>query len=176
MACWHYHRVPAYEDELHIVSKCPLYNKERAELVESISIASIPTNYPQLLQLLAGEHTGDMQSMARFLARARQTRRKAKCLFESMQHRMETELFSVRRAAWKFKGRPACRHGVLFTHLPPGGCKCMDVSSTAEDWCTAVYMPTLDSSLRAIMCTKFNKDKYVRLGVLQAQQRRLNQL
>ena len=81
--------------------------------------------------------------------------------------------FAVRRAAWRFKRKYACRHGVLCSAMPVGGCKCMDSSSTPADWANAEFMPTLSEELEIIVATKFDLESFVRLGALQAQMRQM---
>ena len=114
-----------------------------------------------------------MKPVGDFFTRARQIRRKQKCIFERLNERIATRSFACKRAAWRLRGKQSCRHGVLFTTLPADGCKCMAQHSSEEDWQNARYMPALDPELKCIVAVPFSKASYTRLSMLQAEARRL---
>ena len=122
--------------------------------------------------MLSGSEASHIESISRFLARARQIRRRFKILFEKYQLQLETRSFVAKRAAWRLRGKPSCRHGVLFAHTPPNGCKCLSASTVPEDWESARLMPSLNTELKAIVTVPFNLGTFTRLGTLQAQARR----
>jgi hypothetical protein len=70
------------------------------------------------------------------------------------------------------RGRPACRHGVLFSKHQGNHCPCMNNDEDAN-WSHARFMPALDHQLRTIVATKFEASAFRRLGLLQAEARRL---
>ena len=76
---------------------------------------------------------------------------------ESINEQVENQSFAVRRAAWRFKRRSSCRHGVLFLRVPPGGCKCMAATSQESDWELARFMPSLNTNLRNQIKMIFSK-------------------
>ena len=97
-----------------------------------------------------------------------------KIIFERLNDQVASKGFAVRRAAWKLKKRPCCRHGVLFSSLPEDGCKCMPTPSSLEaDWEHAKFMPALDHDLKIIVAVPFQLDKYIKLATLQHTARNL---
>ena len=88
---------------------------------------------------------------------------------EQLDEKFMRKNFAAKRAAWRIKGKPACRHGVLFAHPPADGCKCMDTSSTEADWQHARYMPAIDDDLKCIIAVRFHQQSYKRLALLQAE-------
>jgi hypothetical protein len=62
---------------------------------------------------------------------------------------------------------------VLFLNMPPGGCKCMSVGTSEQDWDQAGFMPALDHELKSIVAVPFHLPAYERLDSLQSQARRL---
>ena len=127
-----------------------------------------------LCKLLASADEGCSIAMGRFLVRVRQTRRKLKCTFERLNEKMQTQSFACRRAVWRFKKRPCCRHGVLFMQLPQNACRCMSPESDDESWQHARYMPALDPELKSIVAVPVHKPSFKRLAVLQAEARSLS--
>ena len=79
----------------------------------------------ELLDILSGNDAAAFRAAAQFMARARQTKRRQKLAFERLSSRLEATGFVGKRAAWRLKRKPCCRHGVFFTELPPSGCPCM---------------------------------------------------
>ena len=125
-----------------------------------------------MLHLLsAGAASGNMDATAIFLIKVRQIRRRLQLKFERHQEQILKHGFIYKRAAWRLRGRPLCRHGVLFTRLPPNGCKCMHQHSLHEDWEHAAYMPVLDYEIKMIVARPFCFDAYERLGILQSKAR-----
>ena len=81
-----------------------------------------------------------------------------KVTLESLNEAVSKKSFAGKRAAWRFKGRACCRHGVLFTSMPVEGCKCMMIaSSTDSDWEQARFMPALDPTLKIIAAVPFER-------------------
>ena len=171
LSCWHFRREIFFEDEYHVVCVCPEYAKGREELLRSLPLNTTLDTSADLLALLGNRESAQLSATARFLARARQVRRRLKCVFERYSSSLETCSFSAKRAVWKMRRRPSCRHGVLFSRLPEGGCKCMQAVTTSEDWISARYMPSLNHELKAVVAVPFNKLHYQRLGTIQARAR-----
>ena len=94
--------------------------------------------------------------------------------FELDNLQVETKNFAAKKAAWRFKGKFTCRHGVLFSASPPGGCKCMCATSVPGDWQHARFMPSISAELRTIIAIPFAFDSYIRLGALQSQLRQMD--
>ena len=141
-------------------------------------LKSVPLIFDPWTQLMFGHiivllHAcaPSLRAVARFLARAREIRRRQRAVLESYSHRLERSSFAARKAAWRFKGKYACRYGVLFSAAPHGGCKCMSATSTPADWELAKFMPSIDNELKAIITKPFMLDSFVRLGTLQSQLR-----
>ena len=131
-----------------------------------------PSSAQEMVHLLACGNTMALQTVARFLARARQIRRRNKIIFEHKQLQVESSSFACKRTAWRLRGKPCCRHGILFDRMPAGGCKCMYITtSTEEDWAHAKFMPHMNADLKIIVATRFDLSSYERLGVLQARAR-----
>ena len=172
LACWHFRRTVFTEDEQHIVHSCPEYARARAELYHAIGEPISNTN--DALDLLCTSQEHHLRAIARFLAQARQIRRRNKCTLESLSHQVGTINFAAKRAAWRFKGKWACRHGVLFSRAPPGGCRCMAISTEPSEWQLARFMPQLDHRLKCLVATPFDLPTFVRLATLQARSRQLN--
>ena len=126
-----------------------------------------------LLHILSGNDTVAVQAAAQFLARARQTKRRQKLIFERLSLRLESVSFAGKRAAWRLKRKPSCRHGILFAKLPPSGCQCMSVNPTSGAWQDACFMPSLDHELKAVVAVPFDQSTRKRLAVLQAEARAL---
>jgi len=172
LPCWHFRRVAVIEDEFHIMCSCPEYQGLRDELQSHTGIAL--NTQVDMMQALSGHDKSRTQAVGKFLFQLRQRRRKMKLLLERYNHQIETQAFAVRKAAWRFKGKHCCRHGVFFSQRPEGACKCMDVaSSVASDWQYAQYMPRLDEELKAIVVARFHLPSYARLTTLQSRARQL---
>ena len=93
---------------------------------------------------------------------------KDKTTLERHNDQVASKGLAVKRAAWQLKRRPSCRHGVLFSSLPDGGCKCMPTPSTLPaDWQQAQFMPALDHDLKIIVAVPFQRDSYIKLTTLQ---------
>jgi hypothetical protein len=97
-----------------------------------------------------------------------------KLALESDNLRVETANFAAKKAAWRVKGKLSCRHGVLFSRAPAGGCKFMCSSTVPTDWEHAKLMPSISTELRTIVAVPFALATYVRLGLLQARLRQLD--
>ena len=126
-----------------------------------------------LLALMSCSDAPALTLFGQFLVEVRQRRRKLKLTFERFENRVCTQSFACKRIVWRWRGKPSCRHGVLFTQLPADGCKCMSPVTCLEDWQHAHYMPALEPELKCIIATPFHKDSYKRLALLQAETRRL---
>jgi hypothetical protein len=174
LACWHRRRTLHFEDEFHIVCVCPEYTAARNELLDCLQLGTQLNSHLDIVGLLSGSCESNFRALARFLARARQIRRRVRMSLESDNLRVETTTFAVRKAAWRFKGKFSCRHGVLYSTAPAGGCKCMCASSVPSDWEHAKLMPSISTELRTIVAVPFTLATYVRLGLLQTQLRQLD--
>ena len=171
MACWHYRREAFLEDEFHVLCVCPEYAAARQDLVAS----GVALNHHRdMLKSLECSSKAEAEQLAKFMVRTRQIRRKLKVAFESLSEAALMKSFPAKRAAWRFRRRACCRHGVLFDKLPDEGCKCMKLSSSVDaDWELARFMPALSHSLKIIVAVPFQKDSFVSLGRLQHQARQL---
>ena len=159
------------EDEFHIACVCPEYNRARVELTSQLGPAAAFNSYSDLLSSMAGSESSSTQALGKFLARARQTRRGLKLRLENLSSTLEAKSFVGKRAAWRLRGKPCCRHGVMFQSMPDNGCKCMEANSTPEDWAAARFMPALSEDLKAIIFIPFQRERFIRLGLLQSRAR-----
>ena len=166
------------EDEAHVLMDCPFYGREREELAEAVSfqtalgLAARQTSTDKLLVLLSSQDQGDWEALGRFVAKVRQRKRASKKVFENMQASWDKTAFSVRRVAWRKKGRHVCRHGVFFAAPVGTACQCMGDAGHMV-WTKAKFMPAIDLSLRGLIAVPFDPSRFQRLGQLQAQLRRL---
>ena len=125
--------------------------------------------YSDMLDALSGQSGQNLVALGSFLAQARQRRRRLKIQFERYSQQVSQQSFLVRKAAWRFKGKYSCRHGVLFGSAPAGGCKCMSIPISSDaDWEHAVYMPGLCHELKIVVAVPFQRVGYVRLAILRA--------
>ena len=173
LACWHFRRQVFLEDEFHVTCVCPAYNAARTDFLRQLGPNSALDSGRQLLHALSGGTPSVTQAAGCFLVRVRQIRRRLKLEFERLHHKTEMQCFSAKRTAWRIRRKYACRHGVLFTVAPPGGCKCMTPAAPDSDWTAARFMPSLDHELKCIVAVVFHLPSLERLGSLQAQARRL---
>jgi hypothetical protein len=150
---------------------CPEYDAARQEFIaESRTLTTIA----DMMAALSCKTKADAEKLGKFLTRMRQKRQKLKVAFERHSDQVTSKGFAVKRAAWRLRSRPFCRHGVLFTSLPEGGCKCMPRPSTNEaDWQHARFMPALDHDLKIIVAVPFHRDTYIKLNTLQRTARNL---
>ena len=174
LPCWHFRRQAFLEDECHVACVCPSYQRARQTFLDKAPTGSALNTQSDLCGLLSQSNSACLDALGQFLLRVRQTRRKLKVDFERFNDRVCTRSFSCKRAAWRWKGRHCCRHGVLFKQAPPGGCKCLSPSARSEDWSQAGFMPSLDAEIKCIVAVPFNLNHFVRLGVLQAEAHRLH--
>ena len=128
LPCWHFRRHAVLEDEFHILCACPEYSNMRQEFLLQSPDGTTLDTHTDMLQAFSGQRL--QEAMGNFLHRVRQRRRKLKLLLERYDRQFAVQSYAVRRAAWRFKRRFACRHGVLFSVLPAGGCKCMSINSS----------------------------------------------
>ncbi len=173
LACWHSRRQLALEDEFHVICACPEYRKARSTFLQQVSPTFALDSSQDLLNVLSCSNPLVLNALGSFLARVRQNRRQLKLKLERYSNAVLTSSFAVKRAAWRFKGRPSCRHGVLFGTLPPDGCRCMATHSEDSDWQAARYMPALDHELKIIVAKPFLREQFVRLVTLQHRARTL---
>ena len=127
---------------------------------------------PSLSLILGSQDRCTWNAFASFLFQARRVRRKRRQQLTALNDRFISSNFAAKRAAWRLKRRPSCRHGVLFSSLPDGTCPCMSADHN-KDWSTARFMPSLDPILRCIVAVKFDPASFRRLGFLHAESRRL---
>ena len=153
-----------------MVCVCPEYRRARQELLSSLPPTHGLDTYQALVQLFSGSPQSSLPACGKFLARTRQARRRLKLQFESLSRQMESRSFACKRIAWRIKRKYCCRHGVLFEHMPDGGCKCMIGSDVSEDWVLARFMPALDENLKTIVAVPFERQSFVRLGLCKGRQ------
>ena len=171
IACWHFRRQAFVESEYHVLCVCPEYNVARQEFVAEHG--PLNTNADMMEACRCNTKT-DAERLGKLLARIRQKRRKLKITMERLNDQVVSKAFAVKRAAWKFLRRPSCRHGVLFSILPEGGCKCMPIPSAHDgDWEHAQFMPALDHDLKIITAVRFQRESYIKLDTLQRTARNL---
>ena len=159
---------------MNLVCVCPQYSEARNELLQSLPEGCSLTTHQDLVSLLSGRLQASIEAVARFLARARQIRRRSKVALERANLRIETSNFAAKQAAWRMRGKFACRHGVLFSSIPDGGCRCMQNFHTPSDWSSARFMPSIDTELRSIVVVPFKLDSYVRINTLRSRLRQLD--
>ena len=121
-----------------------------------------------MIKILSSQDMQLTRKVGEFMVRVRQKRRHMKLKFEALNTAVLTRGFACRRAAWRFKKRFACRHGVLFIHAPTHGCKCMSIDESSDaDWESARFMPALDHDLKSIVAVPFQLESYRKLNELQ---------
>ena len=158
------------ESEYHVFCVCPEYEAARQEFTAERPLNTIA----DMMTALSCKTKADAEKLGKFLTRMRQKRRRLKVVFERHSDQVTSKGFAVKRAAWRLQRRPSCRHGVLFTSLPEGGCKCMPRPSTDEAaWQHARFMPALDHDLKIIVAVPFQRDTYIKLDTLQRTARNL---
>ena len=139
LACWHHRREAFFENDYHVLCVCP---EDAAARQEFMSSGIALDQHSDMMRALQCNNKAEAERLAKFLVRTRQIRRKLKVAFEKHNETVLKNSFAAKRAAWRLKGRPCCRHGVLFTRLPDSGCKCMTMSTSSEsDWEHARFMP-----------------------------------
>ena len=171
LSCWHYRRVAVLEDVFHVVCVCPEYERARQDF---LSTGITLDHSEDMLKIFGCSSKPESEHLAQFLVRTRQLRRRLKASLTQLNETLLRTGFAAKRAAWRFKGRTCCRHGVLFTRLPEGGCKCMEMSSSTDsDWELARFMPALSYSLKAVVAVPFHREAFRRLNILQHRARTL---
>ena len=165
LACWHNRREAFLENEFHVLCVCPEYSAARQDFMS----AGITLNqHSDMIKIFRCSHKADAEHLAKFLVRTRQIRRKLKVMLENHNEAVLKKSFAAKRAAWRFKGRACCRHGVLFTRLPDDGCKCMTMSASSDsDWEQARFMPVPSHDLKIIVAAPFQRDSFRRLNIVQ---------
>jgi hypothetical protein len=180
--CWLVFRRPVLEDLVHVLWNCPRYSDARESF-----ILDIPAGFGQRLALspssarltlVMSSHNHEIwERFGNFADRVRQLRRIMRTDFERKSHRLSRVSFDIRRREWRADGHKVCRHGVFFKAPPSKSCPRLDQdpdSAHADDpWRGAKLMPRIDQSLKAIVVEKFNQESFARLGLLQAEMRRL---
>ena len=143
-------------------------------LTTCAQLANARTSMDKLFVLLGALEPNDWELFGRFAGKVRQARRKAKLKFEQMANDLQARRFVERRALWRASGKTVCRHGVFWRRRVLPACPCMldDVEHVA--WIDAVWMPALDHTLRCLVVTPFDAQYFRRLGILQAEARRLH--
>ena len=131
-------------------------------------------NHLDMTQILQCTNKMQAEHLATFLIRTRQTRRKLKVEFESLNDAVTKKSFVAKRAAWRFRGRACCRHGVLFITTPLNGSRCMAVSNSTEgEWAQARFMPALNHLLKIVVAVPFDINTFQRLSKVQHRARTL---
>ena len=172
LPCWHFRRQVFKETEYHVLCVCPEYSHARQQFLHSLGPNASLDTHSQMIQMLSSHSSDTLQQVGRYCVRVRQKRRKLKLMLESYSNEFEARSYSCKRVAWKIKRRPSCRHGVLFSHLPVGGCSCMSESYLEADWTHAKFMPALHHRLKTIVAVPFHLPSFSRLAILQAEARR----
>ena len=131
------------EDEFHMACVCPAYSTARTDFLRQLGPSYSLESLLQLLHVMSGCSSAVSQAAGCFLVRIRQIRRRRKLEFERLHRKTEVQCFSAKRIAWRMRRKQACRHGVLFTVAPLGGCKCMTPSAPELDWAQAPPPPNL---------------------------------
>ena len=80
----------------------------RNELLLWLQQPALLNSHEDIARLLSGSCAPSLRAIARFLARARQIRRRQRAVLESYSHGLERSSFAERKAAWRFKGKYAC--------------------------------------------------------------------
>ena len=153
---------------------CPEYVRARTSLLSQLPLGYTLNSVTDLCKLLSSGDASKMSAVGTFLVRARQTRRRLKNTLEQLNEKFNAQCFASERAAWRLKGKPCCRHGVLFTEFPPAGCKCMNTDSADSDWANAKYMPALSAHLKCVVAVRFDRHSFKRLALIQAEARALH--
>ena len=166
LACWHHRREAFLENDFHVLCVCPEYSAARQDFIAASGIALNQNS--DMMKALQCSHKADAEHLAKFLVRTRQIRRKLKVVFEKHHETVLKNSFAAKRAAWRFNWRACCRHGILFTRLPTGGCKCMTTSTSSEsDWELARFMTEPSHALKIIVAAAFHRSSFRRLNILQ---------
>ena len=175
--CWHFHRQMVTESEGHALFECSRYKRERAKCFDDISettklgLDSAPSGEHKLMLALGSYSDKEWNALGCFCGRVRQSRRRLRQLFIGMTRRLEKQSYAVQKHGWQARGRFVCRHGVFFRYWK--ACPCLTSDSHDHSaWADAEKMPYLDEELKALTTTPFNRDRFERLGVLQARLRR----
>ena len=173
LACWHFRRHIALEDEFHVLCVCPEYAKGRQAFLNTVGPDFGLNALHDILRILSGAEPSVVLAFGVFLSRTRQLRRQLKVKLEGFCKTLEISSFAARRAAWRMRRKPACRHGVLFAELPLNGCRCMAPTSEPSDWQHARFMPVLCHTLKAIIAKPFDLEDFEHLSALQSRARTL---
>ena len=177
MHCWQSDRLLYLEDEAHMIAGCPLYHRQRLDLRYDVSdqtskvFEAASPNNEVLTTLMSSRSCQDWQALGKFLARARQLRRKMRTSMQKRCIEYKRRSFEACKTQWRKQGKYICRHGVFFEAQSYAACACMDPPAEA-DWSSAVLMPAIDNELKCITVDTFDAHKYQRLGQLQAEIRR----
>jgi hypothetical protein len=176
--CWHYSRELHLEDESHVLFACPAGTRERRIFLSEVSdkcacdLARATTSQESLIAVFASQRPEDWTAFGKLIGRIRQLRRKMKDAMAKLSGTKMRVEFGAMKHAWKREGKSVCRHGVFFDMAQLDSCPCLSVPGEA-DWSNAVLMPALHPTLKCIVTDTFNEFEYRRLGVLQAEARRL---
>jgi hypothetical protein len=179
MTCWWQHSQLHLEDEAHLIFHCPLYAGQRRDLFlefsaqHSARIQSESKDSDKLSSIFSSMAPTDWAALARFLARARQLRRKMKLQMHKQTLLRESCCFTEQRSRWRAHGKFVCRHGVFFDSISKVACPCLEVKSNAI-WIDAVKMPAMDFDLKCLIAVPFDECNFQRLSILQAECRKFN--
>ena len=170
--------MPLWEDEAHVMLECPAYNQQTTDMMMKFSavfkagLEKIVSNQGRLEALLSCQKIRDFTTIAKFVSRTRQRKRKLGLELALTPKILKEQSFHEKRDAWRNSGRRACRHGVLFADAPGVNCPCVNSTTSEGDWHSAAWMPAISEDLKALIAVKFEAANYKRLGVLQAELRR----
>ena len=176
--CWHHLRNLHFEDEAHLLFGCLAYASQRHDFLAEVSakcagdLVASSTDRESTLAIFGSQEPEDWAAFGKFTARIRQLRRRMKDAMSKINDKKMREEFGAMKLTWKREGKFVCRHGVFFDVASLDSCPCMTPPRTA-DWCSAVLMPALNPCLKCIVTDTFNASEYKRIGLLQAETRRL---
>ena len=159
---------------------CPFHENTRNQLINDTSecIQDLLRNpgpgLEKLRGLMSSNIPDDWCAFGRFLARARQARRRLRSQMETLRNKVITKSYVTRKAVWRLRGGRVCAHGVFWSQEQGPTCPCMTTETETSMWTNAKFMPALDEATKAILVTPFCIQSFRRIGVLRAQARRLD--
>ena len=179
LCCWHSFSALHLEDEAHVVFRCAKYDVQRTDLISSLSehrrnaIADIDADPEKLRILFSSSSPEEWNHIGRFLFRVRQVRRRMKQQMMKVAKMRDECSFNEARRSWRSSGKHVCRHGVLYERAFMASCPCL-APVHERDWTEAMFMAALDHDLKCVVAIPFDANNFTRLGIVQAEMRRLN--
>ena len=102
------------------MSSCSAYCSQRADFWREVSdetsskIMAAMSSDIKLTALFTSSCRCDWKAFGRFIARARQIRRRMKVNMARQSEKIESASFDSQKKAWRASGKHVCRHGVFF--------------------------------------------------------------